>query len=132
MNAIFEDMQDDQNEKNGSCIADAASLDALLRSFTGRKPFCFLLKGENGSAVTVGWGPRLGSVQFGPSTGAPPYQMATAEDAFDDDEAVEFLAGDTPTPIPRRFCMPIEKVKCVVLDFLRDGQKSPGVAWEEI
>jgi len=132
MKATFQDMQDEHNVNNGACVADAAGFTSLLHSFEGREPFSFMLTGENGLTLTIGWAPRCGSVQYGSTDGLPPYLVAVGDETADDTEFVEFLAGGTPTPIASRFCMPLEMVEQIVADFLRDGGKSSAVSWEEI
>lgn len=62
----------------------------------------------------------------------PPYLMAVGSDAADDGGFVEFLAGGTATPVPRRFCLPIGRVERIASDFLTHGGKSDTVSWEEV
>ena len=132
MNATFQDMQDDRNEKNGSYISDASSFDALLRSFEEREPFCFLLTGENGFTLTVSWSSQVGSVQFSSCRGEPPYLMAIIPAAAGKAKFVEFLSGGTPTPIEDRFCLPLDQIRKIVLDFLVYGTRPDSVEWEPI
>jgi hypothetical protein len=58
--------------------------------------------------------------------------MAVARPAPDESEFVEFLAGDTPTAIPLRFCFPIDQVEKIALAFLANGGRLAAVDWEEI
>jgi hypothetical protein len=92
----------------------------------------FELRGDNGITLTIGYSDQCGTTQFGSSNGLPPYLMAVADDAVDNSGFVEFQAGGTPTPISRRFCLPIERVEKVVTDFFAQGSKSEAVTWEEI
>ena len=41
------------------------------------------------------------------------------------------FVGDTPTPIPQRFCLPLETVKQIAAYFIETGERWPGVSWEE-
>jgi hypothetical protein len=132
MSATFMDMQDDHNGSNGSLIADAPGLGALLDSFKGREPFSFLLVGDGGFTLTVGWRPDVMSVQFGPSGGTPPYHMARFGEESEGEGTVEFLSSGTPTPIRRHFCLPTDTARKVILDFLANGRQSGAVGWEEI
>jgi len=82
--------------------------------------------------LTVGFGGSFGSVQYSPIDGSPPYLVAVADDPVDDGKFVEFLAGNTPTPISQRFCLPIVQVEKIAAEFLAHGGKSEAVPWEEI
>ena len=92
---------------------------------------------DNGFKLLIGIGGALGCVQYSSSDGSPPYLVAVAKDRqyLDDDQSdlqVEFLAGDTPTPIPMRRCLPYQLVKQLVVFFFRTGDRSPDVLWEEV
>jgi hypothetical protein len=58
--------------------------------------------------------------------------MANIPDAADKAEFVEFLAGGSPTPIEGRFCLPLDRVRKIVQDFLDIGAMSDSVEWEPI
>jgi hypothetical protein len=58
--------------------------------------------------------------------------MAVAEEEEYVNEDVEFLVGDTKTPIPCRYCVPFERIKIIAGYFVETGQRFPGVEWEEI
>lgn len=47
-------------------------------------------------------------------------------------EEMEFLAGGTLTPVSGRFCIPMELVEEIASHFLRTGERSADVEWEEI
>jgi hypothetical protein len=132
MNAVFEDLEDDNNEKNGTRVSSERDFKLLLESFRNRHPFTFELAGDNGFTLTIGWSPSLGCVQYAPGDGQPPYWVAIGDPDADADEHVNFLAGGTQTPIPRRSCMPVEKVVQIVRHFLETGERWPDVEWEEI
>jgi hypothetical protein len=97
-----------------------------------RKPFLFELRGDNGFMLTVGFAGDKGSVQYSPCNGSPPYVMAVSDENVDGEKCVEFLAGNTPTPISRRFCLPIRVVERIVREFIERGETSEFVGWEEI
>ncbi len=133
MKAEFQDMQDRDNALNGTSVSDVKSVHALFKSFSGRQPFGFLLIGDNGMTLTLGYSDECGTVQHGTSDGAPPYLMAVNEVVADDDEEyVEFLAGGTPTPIPKKYCLPVNAVEAIAAEFVASGNRSAAVAWEEI
>ena len=132
MGLVFTDMQQTDNPMNGACLDEPAEVRSLIRSFAGRLPFVFELRGSSGSMLTVGYATDYGFVQCSPDTGLPPYLVAVADGCANDAEAVEFLAGGTPTPIPLRFCMPIDRVEAIICHFLTHGAQSDVVAWEEV
>lgn len=45
---------------------------------------------------------------------------------------VEFLVGDTPTPIAARYILSFEELKTVALYFLETGGRSDRVSWREL
>jgi hypothetical protein len=132
MSATFHDLQQLDNPVNGTRVDTTAAIAELIGSLRERKPFLFELRGDNGFMLTVGFAGNCGSVQYSTSDGSPPYLMAVADDAVDDGKFVDFLAGNTPTPVPRRFCLPIDQVEKIAAEFLTRGGKSTAVAWEGI
>jgi len=130
--ATFNDLQDPTNGLHGTRLHSIDGMASLLESFTGRAPFLFELRGDNGLVLTIGFAGELGTVQYASASGKPPYLMAVSRDAVDDGGFVEFLAGNTPTPIPTRFCMPIGHIVEVIRTFLSRGDRSAAVHWEEI
>ena len=132
MKIVFQDLQQIDNPMNGMLLETAEEVTRAFRSLAGRKPFLFELRGEYGFMLTVGFADNQGSVQYSPSSGMPTYMMAIADSAENEGEFIEFLAGNTPTPISRRYCLPIKQVETIVLDFLASGAKSEAVPWEEI
>lgn len=104
----------------------------IYRSLDGRKPFLFELRGETGFMLTVGFAGDSGSVQYSPSDGSPPYLMAVLDGDAENEICVEFLAGNTPTPIPQRFCLPISVVERIIHEFIERGARPGAVSWEEI
>ena len=132
MSVTFQDLQQLDNPMNGIRLQSEAALAGLFRSLSSRKPFLFELRGDNDFMLTIGFAANCGSVQYSPDDGAPPYLMAVAENAVDDGKSVEFLAGNTPTPMPGRFCQPISQVEKIAAEFLKHGVKSAAGSWEQI
>jgi hypothetical protein len=58
--------------------------------------------------------------------------MAVALRPFAARESVEFLAGNTPTPVPSRYILPFEKIKEIAREFRNTGTRSADLTWEEI
>jgi len=132
MKAIFNDLQDPTSHLHGVTVHDCDELFALLDSARNRKLFVCELVGENGYKLTLGIGKDFGFVQHSAADGDAPYLLAVAPDKCCELEYIEFLAGNTPTPIPQRFCLPFEAVKEIAAYFIETGQRSPAFAWEEI
>jgi hypothetical protein len=132
MNAVFNDFQEPCSPLDGATVRNREELFELLDSLRNRAPFVGELVGDNGYKLLLGIGPEVGSVQHSPSDGDVPYLMAVAVDDHCKDEYVEFLCGDTPSPISKRYCLPFESVKEIAAHFLETGERSPAVRWEEI
>ena len=132
MKVVFEDLQESENPLNGKAFESAAAVSDTLQTLRDRKPFLVELRGDNGSMLTVGVAGDVGSVQYSPGDGSPPYHMAVSDEETEEGKFVEFLAGNTPTPIPRRFCLPISLVERIVREFIEREEKSRAVNWEEI
>jgi hypothetical protein len=132
MKAVFNDMQDHSSTLNGATVRDREELFAQLDSVRDREPFGCELEGENGFKLTLGIGKDAGFVQHSPADGNTPYLVAVAPDKYCDQDYVEFLVGDTPTPIPQRFCIPFEMVKEIAAHFVETGELSSAFCWEEI
>jgi hypothetical protein len=58
--------------------------------------------------------------------------MAIDESATSQDGFVGFVVNNTPTPIPRQFCLPIERAAKIAIEFVSIGGTSSGVNWVEI
>jgi hypothetical protein len=132
MNVVFNHQQDHSPQLDGVTVHDRKELFALLDSFKGREPFVGELIGENGYKLMLGIGDEIGCVQYSPSNGEAPYLMAVAPGDYPESEYVEFLMGNTPTPVPKRFCLPFGIVKEIAAHFIETGERSPAVSWEEI
>jgi hypothetical protein len=132
MNAIFKDLQDHSSRLNGAAVHNRHELFAVLESARDREPFGCELEGENGYKLTLGIGKHVGFVQHGSVDGDTPYLVAVAAVTHWHHDYAEFLVGDTPTPIPQRFCLPFEMVKEIAAHFVETGQRSPTLAWEEL
>jgi hypothetical protein len=132
MKATFRDQQEPANVASGRVLSTPAEVAQLFESLKGRPPFMFELIGENGYSLTIGYSDSVGAVQHAASDGRPPYLMAVNEKSLDDEAVVEFLAGGTPTPIPGRFCLPVQRVSTIAHEFVATGQRTGDVTWEEI
>jgi hypothetical protein len=128
----FLDRQDPSSAGNGRMISNSAELRSALESVRGRPPFFVELVGENGFKLLLGLGPTEGCAQFSPADGSVPYLMAVAPSGPEQKGEASFLINDTPTPVPRCFCMPLEMVVDIADVFVNTGGRKADVAWEEI
>jgi hypothetical protein len=125
------DQQDESNPLNGSVIADNEQLSRILDSLRTREPFFAELFGENGYNLMIGIGGTIGCVQYSRSDGNSAYLVAVAPKPIAEKGYVEFLIGNTPTPVSMRYILPFEKVKQIVNYFLETGARSAKVSWED-
>jgi hypothetical protein len=131
MRAQFFDRQDATNPLNGKMLSDAAAMRSIIESTRQRAPFLAELIGENGRKLLLGLGPADGCVQFSSSDDSPPYLMALGNNPEEEGQQ-DFLIGNTVSPIPRRYCLPMSRVAEIAAVFLDNGQRASDVAWEEI
>lgn len=121
-------------------------MELLFTTGKGRAPFwtapgivhLFVcqLEGENGFMLTIGVGNEVGCVQHSRIDGDSAYLVALAPSYQGDEEEgeendLEFLCGNTPSPIPKRNILPFAMVKKIVAYFVATGERSPAVSWEE-
>jgi len=134
MKIIFLDREDPSNPVNGTTISDANLLESVLNGLQNREPFFFEIEGENGYKLTVGLADDMGCVQHSRTDGSLQYLVTVAPDydRSNADEYVDFLFGNTATPIPRRNCIPLHLLKQIVKEFLEMGVRSNIVEWEEV
>jgi hypothetical protein len=112
-------------------IKNGIEMDEVLQKLRNREPFFFELVGENGYQLLVGLG-KVGCAQYSRDDGSGLFQVAIAPSAQNIEGYVEFLAGDTPTPISKRYCMPWQQVKQIVFYFLEMGACTPEFSWKVI
>lgn len=144
MTVKFLDLQEAPNPLNAAKIESAEELIKILEQLRARDAFIFELEQNNGHKLTVGLGDNIGFVQHSRSNGVPPYFLALAPDGKrcdagstpdqtdHEEHDVEFVCGNTPTPVPRRYCLPYEMVKQIAIYFLNTGDPSLTVSWDEI
>lgn len=130
MNAKFNDHQDPASSANDHYVNSDDAV-RLLRSLQARKPFFCSLDTTAGTLL-VGVGAEAGCVQFTPTSGGPPYLMATVDGGDMRGEYVEFLSAGTPSPIPTRYILPWRLVEEIVVHFIDHGVIPSRITWEEI
>jgi len=141
MTQLF-DRQDPTSPISGRIINNSAELRSALASVRERAPFFAELIGENGFKLLLGLGGDKGCAQFSSVAGSAPYWMAVAcrgdepsEEKLqspDREPQMTYLIGDTPTPVPRRYCLPFESIMNIAEAFVQTGGRTPEVSWEEI
>jgi hypothetical protein len=104
----------------------------VLNELRNSPPCIYELAGNFEYKVTFGIGGPIGFIQHSPANGNIPYLVAVNLDVTDCTATELFLAGNTETEIPRRYCLPFETVTRLVLYFAETGARSPAVPWEEI
>ncbi len=132
MMAEFFDRQEKSNPLNGARIGDRQQLLKVFNGLMHRKPFFCELVGENGYSLLLGIGQHFTCAQYSPSDGSTPYLMAVGTSKPDNNQYVEFLTADVPSPVPMRFCVAPGTVKEIAVHFIETGNRYPGVSWEEI
>jgi hypothetical protein len=130
MNTRFQDLENDDNPRNGQVLSDRPGVMALLEELREiRPPFICQFVGDHGFNLTVGIGHEFGCVQHSANDGTPPYLMAT--EPTSDQSEMEFILGGTATPIDGRYRLSFSTVKEVVAAFVASGGRSDTVKWEE-
>jgi hypothetical protein len=130
MNVTFQDLQNEDNPRNGESFEDASTLTALLMELRLIQPaFMCQFLGDNGYNLTVGIDRSFGCIQHSANDGAPPYLMAVGLSPHD--HQMEFAVGGTATPIDGRYRLPFDTLHNVVATFVATGSRSNCVKWEE-
>lgn len=132
MRSQFFDRQDPRNPANGRVITNSEELRSVLAAVRRRPPFFGELIGDNGFKLLLGLGRNEGCAQFSSADGSAPYLMAVGPSLNHRDGEVSFLIGDTPTPVPGRYCLPYEAVVDIADVFVQTGRRKSDVSWEEI
>ena len=136
MTVRFTDFQDDDNLLNGTVVNDASALAALLSALRGRDPFCCEFENDCGDCLLLGLGDGIGCAQYTPGDGSAVAVVAlNSWSAAQNGDAhfggdVEFLCGDTPTPMSARWILPMATVQRIAQHFIETGERSREVAWE--
>ena len=133
MNALFVDLEDEDNPMNGKVLATRADVKNMFQRLRGRRPFMFQLQLEDGCKLDVGLAGEVGCIQHSPSDGMPPYRMATTSSNPPIGQGdTDFSVGGTATPIDNRYCLPSQVVERLV-QYILDGRGSPdGIAWDDV
>lgn len=131
MSLIYRDLSQVKPTSTGFVIDSIAGLTRLIDMGKNRIPFMCELEGEV-NKLTVGIGNELGCVQHSARNGSPPYLMALSQNPVDDEAFCEFVVANTPTPVRRKFCLPMMEVQSIVSEFFDTGGQSTRWKWDEI
>ncbi len=112
-------------------ISKEKELRDLLYNLVKQEPRVVILEIPDVGIFTLGVGLPYGFVQFS-KTGDPPYLVASANGETNLDDEMEFDSNGTPTPIPRRFCMPYDRVVDIIISFFINHEMPHFSKWEEI
>jgi hypothetical protein len=132
MKVQYANQQDDSDPMNGTVIAESGKLEELLNWRRNKPPFFIRLSGANGYEIMVGIGGEVGCVQYSRSDGEPPYLVAVPPRPHMTSGDVEFLTGNTLTPVPARNIVSFEELKQIAIYFLQTGERSDVVSWEPV
>jgi hypothetical protein len=132
MIVTFFDRQDEGNPLNGSTFSNSSALLDCLHELSSRPPFLCEIENENGFKLLVGIGGRWSCIQHSRTDGLPPYLMAVPRETQSGVSDMEFLMGNTGTPIRGRYILKSELADKLVSFFVEAGGRSDAVEWEEI
>jgi hypothetical protein len=132
MKVRYKNQQDKFDPMNGTVVAECAKLSEMLDARRNNPPFFIRLSGANGYEIMVGIGGDVGCVQYSRSDGEPPYLVAVPPRPHRTSGDVEFLTGNTATPVPARNILSFDELRQIALHFLETGERSDVVAWEPV
>lgn len=133
MNTKFQDLQNEHNPHDGQVISDRETAASLLDDLRNiRPPFMCQFTGDDGFNLVVGIGRDFGCVQHSSNDGMPPFLLAVSKTGSSNRNDMEFLVGDTTTPINGRYRIPFDALREIVVDFVTTGQRNSNVTWDEL
>ena len=132
MKIRYINQQNKSDSMNGAVIEESVKLAELLNNKRNEPPFLGELSGSNGYHIEFGIGGDIGCVQFSRMDGDPPYLMAVSTNPPIKSGYVEFLISNTPTPFAARYIISFDELKEVVLHFMKTGERSNRVSWQEL
>ena len=114
-------------------VSSVAELDHLLdelgRQAEQEKPFIVELVAESGATLSIGLGQPLSVVNFVPASLDPPYLQSAGGDSSADELA--FCYQGDYSEFPPESAIPIAQARECLRLFLRTGELSNNIAWEE-
>lgn len=132
MKVRYLNYQNELDPMNGAVITEKAKLAELFDDRRNEPPFLAELSGDNGYHIEFGIAGNVGCVQHSRTNGKAPYLMAMSVHPPMKSGYIEFLTADTPTPIAARYIISFDELKEVALHFLKTGERSDRVLWQEL
>lgn len=131
MCVVFDRAYDDIVPFGGTKIATATAAQQLLDRLLARggPPYFVELQRASGEFLLLGLGPAC-VVQFTSAGDESKNYMIRGSGSLG--EYIEFLMGDTPTPIPARYGIVPSTLRQAVTAFIETGRCDPNMDWEEI
>ena len=129
---LFDRQYRDRIGENGKSFSDAEALLDEVADLARRQspPYFVELVGPTGARLLIGLAPEWCVVQYTRADGTPPYLMARGQFADVGDD--EFLIGDTPTPVARKYRIDWATTKRLIREFADSETTSEHVSWESI
>jgi hypothetical protein len=115
-------------------VSEEKELRDLLYNLVKQESRVVILEFPNIGIFTLGVGLPYGFIQYSKS-GEPPYLVASDDgnaELIDSDDEVEFDANGTPTPIPKRLCLPYDRIIDIIIHFYISHDLPRSLKWEEI
>jgi hypothetical protein len=100
-------------------VSEVKELRDLFYNLVKQESRVVILEIPDVGIFTLGVGLSYGFVQFSKS-GEPPYLVASDDEnaeLIESDDEVEFDANGTPTPIPKRLCLPYDRIVDIIVHF---------------
>lgn len=113
-------------------VRSVPELDALLDMLHGKsreRPILVDVTSDDGNTLTIGVGSELSVLSYVPANGDPPYLSSIGNP--NDEGVVVFGYMGEWTEIPTRNLVPAMLAREVMRHFVRTGELSDAVRWEE-
>jgi len=133
MTTVFQDLQHEDNPQNGRILSNRDAVLSLLDQLArAERPYMCQFTGDDGFNLLIGIAHDFGCAQHSSNDGQPPFLMATSSIGSSQPDDMEFLVGDTPTPIDGRYRLSFDELCEVVAAFVATGEGSSRVSWEQL
>jgi Immunity protein Imm1 len=130
-NITFFDMATSGESSAHTPVASAEELRAKLIHLSKQEPRFVELRSAAGNRLQLGIGGQFACAQFLKQDNLPPYLCAKARTICAKD-AVEFVCGGTPTPIPPELCLLFEDAVKIAEYFFETGDRYSAIEWMEV
>jgi hypothetical protein len=115
----------------GLVVSTKGALMVHLSSFLKRDPGILEIVSPEGTRLHLGLGGRYACAQITAANSLPPYLVAQAGETTASED-VEFLLGDTPTPVVPEECISVPEAVRIAEHFFDTGQPDPTITWKKI